>query len=65
MATTETVEIKTRIPADLHQRFVQLLPMFGSTSWFMRESMEAFVNEFESEPRLAERVQQTIQKLGA
>jgi len=64
MATTEWVEVKTRVPAELHQRFVQVLPMHGALSWAVREALSIIVSEYENEPLLTERLQRAISSTG-
>lgn len=64
MATEDWVEVKTRVPADLHQRFIQILPMHGAVSWVIRESISIIVAEYENEPLLTERLHRAISTIG-
>lgn len=59
----EHVEIRTRIEPELHRRFIQILPGHGGVAWFMREAMEQFVVEAESNPSMVEMVNKAVRRI--
>ncbi len=60
-----TVELRAHVDEDLHRRFIQVLPGHGGVSWFMREAMQQFVLEAESNPHLRDLVANAVRRLGS
>lgn len=44
------VEFAGRVPASLHEEFISRFPQHGATSWFIRTSLEKFLEEVRSLP---------------
>ena len=53
--------IQVRIPRRILRRFRELMPMRGALSWFVRESVYAFVRDMEQTPH--EFVAETVEHL--
>jgi len=56
-------QVKARVPTELYHRFLQIYPMWGATSLFLRSVMEELVSQAEADPRFAERIEQAVKSL--
>ncbi len=62
MAGDDTVEIKAKIPAELHARFARALPMYGAIPWLVRTAMEETCEVLEEQPALRDSVAEAIKR---
>jgi len=58
----ESVEVKVRIPAELHDRFQRIVPIYGAMAWMMRTTIEEFCEHMEGLPSLREQVIASVQR---
>lgn len=58
-------ETRLRLPADLYRDFRKALPMHGSFTWFVREAMTLFLQEYYQRPDevLARNIRELTQAL--
>ena len=60
ISCAETIEIKARIPVELHERFVRALPVYGALAWTMRTVLDEFCTSLEASDSLREHVLNSI-----
>lgn len=55
-----TIEFAAKVPRTLYYRFSGLFPQHGSIVWFIRTSLETFLEKVENDPEAIERIKQSI-----
>lgn len=58
----EYIEVKTRIPTDLHERFIRVMPIYGSLGFVIRTTLEEFCELAESQPSVADNVAAAVRQ---
>lgn len=58
-----TKEFGAKIPEDLYEEFRDLFPMYGATTWFINNSLRAFINTVRDKGTMQESITLSIKQM--